>query len=435
MLPLDAAMPRGPLGQAAPAFTRSLEHGVVLTLVTRLSAKYKKFRSRSNANASRLAPRDARSTHLAAQLAMALCLGSLFPPLLHTDTFVMPAIHVILNPNARLNRSDAQTRIVQLQRIVGSHGWVHYTRTLDDLRSIIRSIAPTCSDYLVCDGGDGSLHWAVNTVVELVGEDESRLPIFVPARSGTIDFVATKVGIQGSPLRVVQDLVAHLGRGVEPGLQKLDTLAIRGIELGPSGEREFSRIGFALAAGGVGARFFDKYYEERIRGRRAIAKIVGRAVSSHLSDHAGLPLSPGFLSYGRELFRPTRARVTIDGWELPVTEHGALHAGSIDVNFKGILRVFPLAKQAGVLHFQAGSIMPNELIRALPNLYLGTPIRSARLTERGGREMTIVPLDGEVLNPVIDGERFERLERLRVKSGPKLRVPLLRTPAVRVRRL
>ncbi len=346
----------------------------------------------------------------------------------------MPAIHVILNPNARLNQSDAQTRIARLERIVGSHGWVHYTRTLDDLRNVIRFIAPSHDDYLVCDGGDGSLHWAVNTVIDLVGCEESRLPIFVPARSGTIDFVATKAGIQGSAPRVVRTLVEHLKRGVEPRLESLDTLAIRGIELGPTGEREFSRIGFALAAGGVGARFFDKYYEERIRGRRAIAKIVSRAVSSHLSDHAGLPLSRDFLDYGRELFRPTRARVTIDGWELPVTEHGALHAGSIDVNFKGLLRVFPLAKQAGVLHFQAGSIMPNELIRALPSLCLGTPIRSAHLTECGGREMIIVPLDGEELNPVIDGERFRRLEQLRIKSGPKLRIPALRTPLMRVRR-
>ena len=129
--------------------------------------------------------------------------------------------------------------------------------------------------------------------------------------------------------------------------------------------------------------------------------------------------------YGQELFRPTRARVTIDGQELAVTEHGALHAGSIDVNFKGMLRVFPLAKQSGVLHFQAGHILPGELIRQLPNLYRGNPLRTAGLTELGGREMTIVPLDGEVLTPIIDGERCGRLEHLSVRSGPKVRMPLL----------
>lgn len=335
----------------------------------------------------------------------------------------MPTIHVILNPNARKNRTDVRARVSLLQRIVGSMGKVHCTSTLADLSDTLEAIHPTRHDYVVCDGGDGSLHWAVNTLVQLMGGDEHRLPIFVPARAGTIDFVATKAGIFSTPTRVVRDLTQTLRRGGRPPITELDTLRIEGIEQSPTGTRSFSRVGFALAAGGVGARFFDRYYEERVRGRRAIAKILGRAVGAHLWQHARLPVSKDFLHYGHDLFRPTRARVTIDGHELPITEHGALHAGSIDVNFRGLLRVFPLAKQSGVLHFQAGAILPGELIRSLPRLYRGIPLSSAGLTELGGREMTIVPLDGETLNPIIDGERFEHLERLSVRSGPRVRIP------------
>lgn len=334
-------------------------------------------------------------------------------------------VHVILNPNARRNQSDSRARVARLQRIVGSLGSVHCTPTLGDLKRTLEDLAPQRDDYIVCDGGDGSLHWAVNTLCDGGRYQEDELPIFVPTRAGTIDFVATKAKIFGSPARVVRDLTGYLRRGVQPVLTQLDTLAIQGTAAGPTGLSEFSRIGFALAAGGVGANFFERYYRESSRGRRAIAKIVSRAVSSHLSDHAGLPLPKGFLHYGRDLFRPTRARVTIDGQELPTTEHGALHAGSIDVNFRGIFRVFPLAKQSGVLHFQAGTILPNELIRALPNLYRGAPIRLQHFAELGGKEMTIVPLDGELLNPIIDGERFERLAQLRVQNGPRLRIPTL----------
>ncbi len=341
------------------------------------------------------------------------------------DAFVMSSLHVIFNPNARLNRSDTKARMERLERALGALGAVHLTRSVEDLQTTLASLNAAADDYLICDGGDGSLHWAVNTMLELVGGDASRLPIFVPARSGTIDFVATKARIHGGPLQVVRSLSRHLRAGTRPKTTVLDTLAIEGVRFGTGGGHHFSRIGFALAAGGVGARFFDKYYEERKRGRRAIAKIVSRAVGSHLSDHAGLPLSHDFLSYGRDIFRPTRARVVIDGRELPTIEHGALHAGSIDVNFKGLLRVFPLARKSGVLHFQAGSIMPGELIRALPSLYRGVPIRSTGLTERAGQQMTIVALDGELLNPVIDGERFEHLGRLTVRGGPKIRIPTL----------
>ena len=335
----------------------------------------------------------------------------------------MPTIHVILNPNARRNRTDTTTRASIIRRILGSQGAVHCTRTLAELRQTLERIDITPADYLVCDGGDGSVHWAVNTLAELVGGDEARLPIFVPARAGTIDFVATKAGIFSSPTRVIRDLSSSLRRGTRPRTKELDTLRIEGIESSPGGERSFSRIGFALAAGGVGARFFDRYYEERVRGRRAIAKILSRAVGSHLSEQARLPVPQGFRDYGRDLFRPTRARVTIDGKELATTEHGALHAGSIDVNFRGLLRVFPLAKQSGVIHFQAGTIHPGEIIRALPRLYRGVPLSTAGLTDLAGKEMTIVPLEGE-LNPIIDGERFEHLQHLYVERGPRVRVPM-----------
>ena len=335
----------------------------------------------------------------------------------------MPTIHVILNPNARRNRTDAEARANIIRRILGSQGTVHFTPTLSELRRTLERLALTPSDYLVCDGGDGSVHWAVNTLADLVGGDETQLPILVPARAGTIHFVATKAGILGSPIRVIRDLTSGLRRGVRPRLKELDTLRIEGLESAPSGTRSFSRIGFALAAGGVGARFFDRYYEERVRGRRAIAKILSRAVGSHLSARARLPVSQDFRDYGRDLFRPTRARVTIDGQELAATEHGALHAGSIDVNFRGLLRVFPLAKQSGVIHFQAGSILPGEIIRSLPRLYRGAPLGTAGLTELAGKEMTIVPLEGE-LNPIIDGERFEHLQHLCVERGPRVRVPM-----------
>lgn len=338
----------------------------------------------------------------------------------------MSTIHVILNPNARRNRTDTETRANLIRHILGSHGSVHSTRTLVELRQTLERLAIAPDDYLVCDGGDGSVHWAVNTLVELVGGDEARLPIFVPARAGTIHFVATKAGIFGSATRVIRDLTNALRRGTRPRIRELDTLRIEGVEAGPTGDRSFSRIGFALAAGGVGARFFDRYYEERVRGRRAIAKILSRAVGSHLSQQARLPVSQGFRDYGRDLFRPTRARVIIDGQELAATEHGALHAGSIDVDFRGMLKVFPLAKQAGVLHFQAGSILPGEIIRSLPRLYRGAPLGTAGLTELAGKEMTIEPLEGE-LNPIIDGERFEHLQRLCVERGPRVRVPLLGT--------
>lgn len=338
----------------------------------------------------------------------------------------MPKILVILNPHARRNRRWGATGGVRMQRVLGSWGRVCETPTLDDLRATLERFERP--DYLVCCGGDGSLHWAVNTAVQLWGTDPRRLPVFVPTRGGTIDFVASKAGIVGTPDQVLGSLVKKLERGAQPRIATLDTLSIHGVPAFGASSPCFSRIGFALAAGGIGERFFDEYYLERQRGRRAIAKIVSRAVTSHLSEHAGLPLPEHFRRYGRELFRPTRARVFIDGQELPMTEHRALHAGSIDVNFKGLFRVFPLARREGVLHFQVGSIPPGALLRALPSLYMGIPIRAEGLMESAGSQMRVSALEGEILNPIIDGERFRQLIELTVDPGPAIRVPRLNAP-------
>jgi diacylglycerol kinase family enzyme len=334
---------------------------------------------------------------------------------------------VIHNPNSRKNRRGPPGRAARLRRIVGPWGEVFETRRLEELGPVLAGLLERRVDYLVSDGGDGSLHWAVNemrTALDL--RADRSLPAIVPTNGGTIDFVARKVGIEGNAERILIDLTAALSARRPPETVLLDSLELTGTELAPDGgERPFRKLGFALAAGGIGQRFFDKYYREKELGTRGIASVVGRAVGSYAAAKLGLPLPPAALGYGREIFRPTLAKVSIDGRRVPGLEQGALHAGAFDISLAGVFRVFPLAREPGVLHFQAGGIVASEIIRALPDLYRGRAIRSQRLVEVAGREMTI-EAEGEPLFPIIDGERFGPLSTLRVRLGPPISVPRIR---------
>jgi diacylglycerol kinase family enzyme len=118
---------------------------------------------------------------------------------------------------------------------------------------------------------------------------------------------------------------------------------------------------------------------------------------------------------------PTHARVVIDGREVATDTHNALHAGALDVNLGGVLRVFPLAREPGALHFQAGAIPPAHMIANLPALIAGRAIRSPRLRDVSGREMVIEAAQ-QPLSPIIDGERFTDITRLVVRAGPKVRI-------------
>ena len=148
---------------------------------------------------------------------------------------------------------------------------------------------------------------------------------------------------------------------------------------------------------------------------------MGRTVA----DFAAQVLTGRPSTYAAHMFAPTRATVSIDGVALEETDHACLHAGSFDVNLGGVLRVFPLARERGVLHLQAGFLSPLSMIKNLPALAAGGAIRAPRMRDTSGTEM-IVEAIGEPLSPILDGERFEGLTRLEVRPGPRVRLARVR---------
>jgi diacylglycerol kinase family enzyme len=316
---------------------------------------------------------------------------------------------VIVNPFARKNRGGPGEHCARLRHLVGPWGEVHATESVRDLPGIVERLRPRAS-HLVSDGGDGALHWLINEM--LVQErDPRRWPAFVPTNGGSIDFVAHKARVRGRADSILQILRAAAQADRRPPEVRLDTLELRGETCGGTA---FHRIGFALAAGGVGNRFFDEYDAQSDPGRLTIARVIGRAVA----DYAASRLSTR-QRRASHLFTPTRARVVIDGQEVPTRTHNALHAGAFDVNLGGVLRVFPLARAAGVVHFQAGAIPPAHMIANLPGLVAGRAIRSAGMRDVSGREM-VIEAEHQPLSPIIDGERFTDITRLIVRPGPQI---------------
>jgi hypothetical protein len=326
---------------------------------------------------------------------------------------------VVLNPRARKNRSVSPGRYERIERIVGPWGEVVRTESLAEVRPTVERLLPRVTHF-VSDGGDGALHWLLNEVRAVAGGDASAAdwPAFVPTNGGTIDFVAHKAGVRGRGEAILRALAGAAAAGRPPAEVALDTLRLSG-EHGDG--TPFDRLGFALAAGGVGQRFFDKYYDDPEPSPLTIVRVIGRTVGDFVLERAGR-LPNGRPSYASHLFRPTAARVVIDGEELPTRRQAALHAGAFDVNLGGVVRLFPHARQPGVLHLQAGEISPVRIIASLPALARGGAIRAPQLRDTAGACMHIEALEGELLSPVVDGERFQGLARLEVSPGPAVRI-------------
>ncbi|MCU0673378.1 MAG: retinol dehydrogenase [Myxococcota bacterium] len=336
-------------------------------------------------------------------------------------------IGVVVNANARKNRKRPSL-VRELRGALGADGRVIVTRHLDELRPAVEAHLADGCRVLVASGGDGALHRMANVLLEL--RDEGKVdawPPLVPTNGGTIDFVAKKVGLRGDAVTILRRL-RLAARAGELERVSIPSLELRGTELRSGNtrregeERAFRRVGFALAAGGVGQRFFEQYYALEDPGPPSIVKVVGKVAASQVARTA-LPVPAHLAGPSARMFEPTRARVSIDGIPVEGELHGALHAGAFYLDLGGVFRFFPLATE-GKIHFHAGPVAPWEVIGSLPRMALGRRLRARGLVERAGHEMIVEALETP-LSPIVDGESYEGVVRLEVRPGPPLDIAIV----------
>jgi diacylglycerol kinase family enzyme len=320
---------------------------------------------------------------------------------------------VIVNPLARKNRAARHDPAADLRRIVGPWGEVHETTSVEDLRGVIKELCPRVS-HLVSDGGDGSLNWLINETEQCVSDPE-RWPTFVPSNGGSVNAVARKARVRGRPQAILRALATAAETDQPPPEVLLDTLALDGETADGA---KFHRLCFGLAAGGVGNRFYDKYYDNHTHGRADVVRVIARSFRDYITNKVVHSSKP---NYATSLFAPTQARVVIDGEEVPTRTHRLLHAGAIDLHIGGGFRLFPKAEKPGALHFQAGNLRPSLIVARFPGALRSGRLRGAELWDVNGQEM-IIEAEEEPLSPIIDGERFIGIVRLVARAGPLVRI-------------
>lgn len=339
-------------------------------------------------------------------------------------------IGVITNPNSRKNKGRTN-RARALQSILGDAGEVHETRDVDSIKPILREFLRKRARYWVADGGDGALHWMLRTGLEVLEEDEfasvgATLPTTMPTNGGTIDFVANNVGIKGR----AEDLLRSLRRSIDSGKSieevEVDSMLIEAIEVENGREEAFRTYGFAVAAGGIGQRFFSKYYADDDPNARTIVKVIANTVASVPAWLSPLPIPgmpKGLQEYGEHMFGATRARVTIDGMILPYERMTGINIASMSINLGNVFRFFTKADEPGLMHAIVGDAKPLSMMRNLPRMHLGKELRDKRLVDRACREMVLEATSDELLEPIIDGEPYRNLRKLTFRLGPRVRIP------------
>lgn len=301
---------------------------------------------------------------------------------------------MFLNPHSRANRLDPGLA-TRFARTLGSTGEVIASESVARLHEHASRMAESPPAVIGIHGGDGTLHLTVAALLQRFG-DRPLPPVAVLA-GGTMNVVASSLGIRADPMDVVTELAELARAGQTP-----PTVARRCLRVGDS-------YGFVFG-NGLMANFLEEYYGRAGYGAARAVWILARTFSSATINGP----------YAQRVFRRFEGQVTVDGERLPWTSLTGLAAATVrevGMGFKLNHRADEDPDRFSVLAIHAG---PVQLAADLLPVHRGRGIAPERAWSAVAQRLTIEPHDGENLY-TIDGDLYRSPGRLEVTIGPQLR--------------
>jgi len=338
-----------------------------------------------------------------------------------------PPIGIVTNPYAGKNAAHSH-RSKELAKIIGKYGIVKESRNIDQLKSILSEFAAHKIPYIVCDGGDGTIHWMVNTWLEILGTSkrdaiESQMPIFIPTNGGTIDFIARKVGAHGGTYKILKKLHKLLEADELPKPQPLRSFMLEGKYTKEHMGASYRKLAFAGALAGIAQKFFNKYYEDGKPSLQTVVEVITKTFTSTAFKGSWFEgyVPKDVVGYSNQIFDPIAADVKIDGKAVPFKKINTLNVGSIAIEIKSLLKLFANADRDKKLHMHVGYLEPLEVFANLGNLFAGTDYTGKALVQTTADTLEIVSRESEGINPCLDGELFTGMATMKATVGPQIK--------------
>ena len=177
----------------------------------------------------------------------------------------MPGIGIITNPHSKLNKRKPETPKL-LGYILGEHGRLEVTQSLEDLQKVAERFRDSKIDILAINGGDGTISRTLTAFIKAYGDQP--LPKVALLRGGTINVLASNLKIRGTSPKILYRLCEAYSSD-EP----LDTKSLATLEVG-------GHYGF-LFADGVACNFLEEFYKNKT-GKIGVCWLVTKLVFSTL---------------------------------------------------------------------------------------------------------------------------------------------------------
>jgi diacylglycerol kinase family enzyme len=302
---------------------------------------------------------------------------------------------VFVNPGSRANRKDPGCAD-RFARILGDSGRVAAPASLELLAAEARRAAAELPAVIGIHGGDGTLHRTLSALVAAYGTRP--LPPVAILPGGTMNVVASSLGIRVKPEHLLAELAANHRAGTAPA-----TLRRRCLRVG-------SNYGF-IFGNGLLTNFLEEYYARGSYGAWRAAWIVFRTVLSLLTTRR----------YARRIFRRFRGRVQIDGTPLQRTDLTGIGAGTVsEIGFRFKLnhRADDDPERMGGVAIHGG---PLSLLLDVLAVRMGRGLSPKRAISFVADRLVIEPAEPEA-RYTLDGDLYSAQGTLTVEVGPALEI-------------
>jgi len=302
----------------------------------------------------------------------------------------MQQIGIIVNPRSKSVKKSPRDMGKLYASIGGELADVRMTADFGELETACRDFKSRGYPYIGITGGDGTIHQVMTRLIDVYGQ--GKLPRVVLLRGGTMDNISRDLSVKGRGPAILKRLVSALSCGGPVPTTSRDTITIEG------------RHGFIFGTGII-TNLLDEAYN------------VPDPNVMHNLAVAARALRDGFLDRpDSRIFRRMRARVAIDGAEIPFTDIIGVLAATVEHRGMGF-RLLPRAhEEKGRFHALVSGLRPPQIAAQVLRIKRGLPMKGELNFNGLGSRIDIA--GDEPFSYTIDGDLYQCAGRLTVEIGP-----------------
>jgi diacylglycerol kinase family enzyme len=305
-------------------------------------------------------------------------------------------VGIIINPNAKANSRQRNLK-ERLEAIIGDHGMVRVTREMPDLYKVAEEFIKKKVEILGISGGDGTMQKTISRYIEVGGEHN--LPKIAAVRGGTMNTIANSMQIKGSTEGIISRIMDKI--------RNRKNMEYKEIDLMKADRKEYGSL-FGI---GLSYNFLDAYYEGGTTGPCKAVQVIGHCIGSVMIGGA----------FSRRMTDPVKAKVYLDGRQVPIPDISAVLACTISDIGLGFKPLYRAEEKEGYFHSITTGLGASQIVMRIHKLFLGMPIRNDLTHDDIGRDLRIEP-EEDTVKYMLDGELFTHEGPLQLQIGPRIQV-------------